>query len=95
MKILHILADGDYDACSFEAEDKGQKVSDLIVKVEAGEILTYKSQDGDVEHFDLDARVVEVGEIDKRFLDFVRDDVQDYDDSKHTNFYLENEEVIE
>mgnify|MGYP001578046829 CR=1 FL=1 len=84
MKILKIIADGDYDALTFEEKFNGQKIADLILQVESGKILTYD----DVE---LNAQVYEVGDIDDRFLKFVREEVQDYDDVKHSNFYLENQ----
>lgn len=89
MKILKIIADGDYDACIFEEKFAGQKIADLIEKVEAKEKLTYKDDEG--EEQELFARIYEVGEIDERFLAFVRDEVQDYDDAKNSNFYLENQ----
>ena len=91
MKILKIIADGDYDALTFEEKFSGQRISDLILQVEAGKKLAYKDDESEEEATELSARVYEVGEIDERFLKFVRDEVQDYDYAKSSNFYLETQ----
>ncbi|MBT9167788.1 MAG: hypothetical protein DDT19_01131 [Syntrophomonadaceae bacterium] len=91
MKILKIIADGDYDALTFEEKFSGQKISDLIAQVENGKMLAYKDDESDEEATELNTRVYDVGEIDERFLQFVRNEVQDYDDVKHSNFYLETQ----
>lgn len=92
MKILRVIADGDYDASSFESKYDGEKVSDLIKRVEDGEVFMndVDMDEGDEYEFNLDT--YEVGKVDPKFLEFVRD-CQDYDDSKHTNFYVENEVI--
>ena len=76
MKILLIEGDDDYAAVSFEDEIGLEKAKELIAK---GETIKGDSFYG---------KVLEFGEVDKKFVDFVRDEIQDYDDSKHANFYV-------
>lgn len=92
MKILYIIAEGDYDASKFEMQYHGQLVGDLIKQIEGGIPLMDNDEDYD-EPVEFSTKIVETGPIDGQFLNFVRGDVQDYDDSKHSNFYLENEIV--
>lgn len=86
MKILLVRGEGDYGALDFENVFSGQTVDSLIARVEAGEML--EGEDGA-----LDATVHEVGGLDYRFVDFVRSEIQDYDQSKHANFYVEGDTV--
>ena len=81
MKILIISGDGDYAACAFE--ESGMTVEEAAKKVEAGEEL---SEDGEFE-----GRVLEFGEVDPKFVEWVKNEVVDYDDGKHTAFYVVNE----
>ena len=37
--------------------------------------------------------IIEVGEVDPRFVSFIRSNIEDYDTSKNVTFYLENEKV--
>jgi hypothetical protein len=85
MKILHLQANGDYDAVVFASQNEGKKVSDIIKIIESGETIQNNEDD-----YDFELSVVEVGEVDERFLNFIRKN-QDYDESKHSNFWLENE----
>ena len=84
MKILNIIADADYSALSFEERNKGELISKMIEMVENGD-------DIGEEEIGFSAEVVEVGDIDKRFLKFIREEVQDYYAKKNSNFYLETE----
>jgi hypothetical protein len=95
MKILHMIGtvDGhDYAAVTFENIFKGSTGKELIDKVESGETLAGTEYD---EEFEFNVRVVEVPEetISDELLDFIKKDVVDYDDSKHSNFYLETETI--
>jgi hypothetical protein len=83
MKAILIHGDGDYSATEFENEHGGTPVIDIINNPDQ-----YKSED---ELWEID--VIEVGEVDQRFVDFIRNHIEDYDYSKHKTFYLENENV--
>jgi hypothetical protein len=83
MKAILIHGDGDYSAIEFENEHGGTPVIDVINNIDQ-----YKSED---ELWEID--VIEVGEVDQRFVDFIRNHIEDYDYSKHKTFYLENENV--
>lgn len=91
MKVLYIGNVNDFDAQIFEEYHKGQNVSDIIKKIESGDDLSGISEDGD--EYDFQAKILEVGEVDKRFVEFIRQEIQDYDDSKHHNFYLEGDKI--
>ncbi len=91
MKILKLIPNGDYESVVFENGFSGKPVTDLIKKVEAGEILSCEDDDG--EEITFGFKVFEVGEISDSFLSFVRNEVQDEDDAKHSNFYVENSVV--
>jgi len=88
MKILLIEHHNDYEATDFENTYYGQEVSDLIAKVENGEKLVGEAGE-------LPVKVVTIPEetISKEFIRFIRNEVQDYDHSKHCNFYLEGNKV--
>lgn len=81
MKILHIKAENDYDASTFEEMYGGQNVDDIILKVENGEKLV------GIEGEELVSEVIEFNEVDIMFINFVKSEVLDYDDSKHSNIY--------
>ena len=85
MKILLIRTENDYEAVDFENVYAKQNVSDLIAKIETGETLVGEAGE-------LPTKVVTVPDvsISHEFIDFIRREVQDYEHTKHTNFYLEN-----
>lgn len=76
MKVLIISGDEDYAALSFDETNGQKEINDLI---DGG-----KTVEGD----GWLAEIREVGEADEKFIEWVRHDVQDYDTSKHTNFYF-------
>ena len=80
MKILLIEGDSDYAACTFEEEMGIEKAKELIKEGKEINIETEES------HFT--GTVYEFGEVDEKFVNFVTSHIQDYDQSKHTNFYL-------
>ncbi len=88
MKILLVRTENDYEALDFENVFHGQEVSDLIAKVEAGETLEGESGA-------LPVTIVTIPEetLSKELVDFIRHEVQDYDSTKHTNFYLDGAKV--
>lgn len=84
-KILYVDSDGgDYGKLSFEDKYSGTPVIDIINDLES-----FKSTPGDENDWSLE--VYEFDIIDPKFAKFVRNRIQDYDDSKHHGFYLENE----
>jgi len=81
MKVLFITGD-DYAAKDFEFRASGVSVKEIIE-----DPLSYDSDS----IYDMD--IIEFGEVDPKFVDFIRDRIQDYDLSKSTNFYFENETI--
>ncbi len=88
MRVLKVYSDGDYGALAFENVWSGTAVKDILDNID-----NYKQ---DVEE-DYEAEFLletyDFGEIDKEFVKFIKDDIIDYDDSKHKTFYLETEIV--
>jgi len=88
MRVLKVYSDGDYGAIAFEGAWSGTLVKDIL-----DDIDNYKQ---DVEE-DYEAEYLleayDFGEIDIKFVRFIKDEIIDYDDSKHTTFYLETETV--
>lgn len=77
-----IYVSGDaYSALEFERYFSGQSVKSIIERF----------LDGNEEHDgDFEMEFYEFEYIDPEFIDFVRNQIQDYDDSKHSNFYFED-----
>lgn len=93
MKLIYVSG-GDYAALNFQNAYSGVKVSDILVdpsKYEPEEKST--DDDDEAEYWELN--VHDVGDVSPEFIDFFRNTVQDYDDSKHHNFWMENETVRE
>jgi len=90
MKILVVEHHNDYEALDFEQTFHGQNVSDLIKRVEVGEIL--KGEGGD-----LPIKIYEIPEqsLSQELVKLIRNEIQDYDHSKHCNFYLEETKVAQ
>jgi hypothetical protein len=76
-----IIGDGDFCAIDFKKEYSGTKVSDIINNIEK-----YESDD-----WELSVRTF--GSVDPKFVNFIRDEIQDYDQSKDKNFYFEYETI--
>lgn len=78
MKILWITGEGDFSAMEFEEAIGEEKAIAMI-----GNKI-----DEDVELSEgIYGRIIEFGEIDKKFISFIRNKVQDYDSAKQQNFY--------
>lgn len=71
----------DYSALSFEKANKGVLVSDIIDNIEE-----YESDEWELS-------VHEFGDIDPKFVKFIKKNIQDYEMSKDINFYLETEKI--
>lgn len=76
-----LVSGEDYSALSFEKANDGALVSDIIDNIQ------------DYESDEWELSVHEFGEIDPKFVKFIKDNIQDYDMSKDTNFYLETEKL--
>lgn len=76
MRILWVTGDDDYAAVDFE--------TDWIVEKAYDEIKQGKNIDGDNYRVEL----IDFADVDQRFVEFVQREIQDYDDSKHKNFYV-------
>lgn len=82
-KILYIYGDEDYAAATFE--DCG--IEPEVVWQEAFDSKKH-IKEYDIDGDEFTAEALEFDDIPEDFIDFVRDTVIDYDQSKHTNFYL-------
>lgn len=76
-RVLLVTGVDDYHASSFEREYGGTPVKDILDNL------------SDYESDDWELKVYEFGSIDPEFVQFIKDNIQDYDHSKTTNFYLE------
>lgn len=77
MRILYVYGDDDYAATTFEGD---YKFNDIVKKAE--------ENDNEIEFEEgMYAKILEFGEVDEKFIEFMKK-IQDYDDSKHHNFYI-------
>lgn len=78
-KILYVYGD-DYAASTFDKlVEKGELTAALLWEAGSGE---YDNED---DYFEFEA--LEYGAVDPEFIEWVQG-IQDYDDSKHANFYV-------
>lgn len=89
MKILQSIPDGDYAALDFKREYTGTKVSDLIARVESGE-TKFPVKDFEVE---LKVHDFEDQSFSPRLRSFVRNEIEDYEQSKSWTFWFEDEVI--
>ncbi len=80
-KVLLVTGDDDFHANSFEQKYGGTPVKDIIEN-----ISNYESDEWDL-------KVYTFGVIDPKFVKFIKSKIQDYDDSKNTQFYLDTENI--
>lgn len=86
MKLLLVRGEGDYGALDFERKFSGLDVTSAIASVEKGGTFVIPDED-------LVVSVHEFKDVDIRFIDFIRREIQDYDQSKHMNFWIEGETI--
>lgn len=92
MKILYVSGGGDYTASAFEEEFNQVPVSKLLDEIDSGDLKLESEMVLDGELYDVWFKVIDLPQTpSKEFLSFIRDEIQDYDQTKHSNFYLENE----
>lgn len=89
MKILYVWGDDDYGALMFEQSKYSvEQVAEMCQETDYINI-EYTEGVGEFEETtQFNAKVYEFGEVDPEFIKFIKDDIQDYDDSKHHNFYV-------
>lgn len=71
----------DYSALIFEENYDKQKFYEEMVR----DGVTKRVIETETEYIEVE--ILEFGEIDDRFISFIRDRFMDYDYSKHSNFY--------
>lgn len=82
MKIVYVNGECDFSALDME---KSGELKSLVLKMIEDDITEIKSED------ESEVRIIEVGEVDQRFINFVRNNIVDYDLSKMSDFYLLDE----
>ena len=85
MKILHVYGE-EYSALNVEQEI-GLDDAYQLAKANGGSV----DIDNDNGCYMASVDVLTFGEVDSKFVDFIRNSIMDYDDSKHENFYEINE----
>lgn len=91
MKVLEVYGDGDYAAVSYEDAVSSGEVGalELFNKAkEAGKSLEYENEETDT-YFTYEAH--EFGDVDSDFVDFVLNEICDYDYLKHHGMYVVEE----
>lgn len=83
-RVLLVTGDDDYHANTFENEHGGILVKDILDNIQ-----DYFSNDYDLKVLAFN------GTIDPNFIKFIRRYIQGYDQSKTTNFYMEDSKVGE
>lgn len=83
MKMLYVSGD-DFAALEFQNYFKGQTIASIIERF----IDNDEEYDGDFV-----MELYEFGDVDGEFIHFVRNQIQDYDQSKDCNFYFEDQTV--
>jgi hypothetical protein len=85
MKILYVYGDDDYGAVNFE--DSNYTVEDVVKMVEEEGQDEFETDDGD----SFFAEVLNFKDVDPEFITWVKNTIQDYDDSKNKDFYIVGE----
>jgi len=87
MRLLYITGE-DYSAVHYESNfGTDKQTKELIKLIEQSEEGIYIYDDESYEYFE--ASILEFeGEISKEFLDWIKNDICDYDGLKHTCFYI-------
>lgn len=82
MQVLYVHSDDDYAALNFEEKMNVDGAVKQLTDSGKKSIL-YKDDDCT---FTVD--LLEFGEIDPKFIQFLQSEILDYDASKHNNFYI-------
>jgi hypothetical protein len=81
-KVLRVYGD-DYAAMIFEDETSEAEKREVFDKVLATDNHQLSDEDSGTEF-----QAYEFGQVDEAFIEFVKNDIVDYDMSKHDNFYI-------
>lgn len=89
MKVLLVSSsNGDYGACTFEDNTTPEKRKEWWDKVAGnGKGMRHTMLAEEIENEQFDMTAYEFGEVDEGFIRLMRD-IQDYDDSKHENWFI-------
>ena len=85
-KVLEVFGDADYSVISFEDAVSSGKVDKLELFEKAlkeGKSRTFEDDDT---YFEYQAH--EFGAIDPAFIEFIHNDIEDYDMAKHHTFFV-------
>lgn len=89
MKVLFVKGD-DYSALEFEESNYTvEEIAQLIESKDEEKLENIREEFGYIEF-----QLFEFGEVDSKFIDFVRNKIQDYDISKAENFYEVEEQAV-
>ena len=92
MKMLLVSSYHDYGASNFEEVFDEKDYLELWQDIEGEGRVVFEEKIGKKglteRTVKFHVRAYEFGEVDPEFVDFVRQEIQDYDTSKHTNFYI-------
>jgi hypothetical protein len=87
MKVVYIKAINDFDALQFE-----QMYASKLTLKHWGELQDKGGHlhlnDNDGNQAEIEYELYEFGAVDPKFISFVEEDIMDYDNSKHSNFYI-------
>lgn len=84
LKMIYVSGD-DYAALEFERYFNGESVKTIIERL---------FDNGEEHDGNFDVELYNFLMIpDDRFIEFIRNEIQDYDDAKHRNFYFEGETI--
>lgn len=89
MKVLKVFGDGDYGATHFENQHGGTPVNEIIANI--NNYLPTEEND-QYEQWTLAVKEFDVN-VNKEFIDFIKNEMIDYENSKHITFYAEGDTV--
>jgi valyl-tRNA synthetase len=81
-KVLRVYGD-DYAAMIFEDETSEAEKREMFDKVIVEENKQFYDEDSGTEY-----EAYEFGQVDQAFIEFIHNNVLDYDMSKHDNFFI-------
>lgn len=87
MKLIYVTGEYDYGALMFDQsiDNKEFTLEEVASDMKAGDSKSVLVRNGED---CVDVKMYEFGDVDPKFIEFIRNTVQDYDDSKHQNFYI-------
>ena len=92
MKILFVKSDSEYGALIFKENFEPNEVAK---DMEVGDRKVLQSKpsgyDGEFEEQEIYCQLLGFSDVDPKFIIWLYDNMIDYDDAKHTNFYVVGE----